>query len=239
MQKPSKDLTLIVYNTPHPPRYLKVNKQLIRFLMFAIPILLTLSLLFSFASSIYMKSKLETARSQEPEIILGLRNDKAALQEQVSSLQTDVANLTEKISLGVGTTASSSLGLFSIPLGYKDITDSDMVKLENMSVNFKQNKIEFRFDLLNNLETDERLAGFIHIIQQSGGEMQFYPDQQFTTEKNRLEFAKGENFVVSRFRPVIAEFSKPQSLNVWYKIFIFNRSGDLINYKIAGPYQVN
>ena len=106
-------------------------------------------------------------------------------------------------------------------------------------ISFKQQKVEFRFDLLNNLDNDEKLSGYISIVQFSENTMSFHPQRSLSLENNRLDFSKGESFVVSRFRPVIAEFDKPNGLSVWYKIFIFSRSGNLISYKVAGPYQVN
>ena len=239
IQKPTKELTLIVYNTPKPPRYLKINKRLLKLLIFAIPFLLIVSLLFSLTTTVYMKRKLENARSQEPAIITSLRTEKDQLSSQVESLKRVNANLTKKISAGSTSAPASALALFSTPVGYEDFTEKEMAKLENMSANFRQNKVEFRFDLLNNLEGDEKLSGYISIVQFADNHMSFHPHHTITVENNRLDFSKGESFVVSRFRPVIAEFEKPNSLAVWYKVFIFSRSGDLISYKVAGPYQVN
>lgn len=239
IQDPAKDLTLIVYNTPKPPRYLKINKRLLKVLLFTVPLLLIVALLFSLSTSLYMKKRLDTARSQEPAIITSLRQEKLALNEQLIALKKTNSELTRKISAGSETVVASTLDLFATPLGYQDKTEQEMAKLENMSANFKKNKIEFRFDLLNNLNNDEKLAGFITIAQFAGNNLQIYPAYDLSIEENKLNFAKGESFVVSRFRPVIAEFDKPASLSVWYKVFIFDRSGNLMNYKIAGPYQVN
>lgn len=239
IQDPSKDISLIVYNTPKPPRYLKINKRLLKLLMLIVPLLLIVALFFSLSSSLYMKGKLEVARSKEPAIIASLKDEKKELESQVASLQKVNQTLTQKISQGSQTAPASALALFATPIGYKDLTDKEMAKLENMSANFKQDKIEFRFDLLNNLDSEERLAGYISIIQYSENSLEIYPKYDLTIEENKLDFAKGESFVVSRFRPVIAEFNKPRSLSVWYKVFIFSRSGNLVDFKIAGPYQVN
>ena len=98
-----------------------------------------------------MKSKLENARSQEPAIITSLRTEKDQLSSQVESLKRVNANLTKKISAGSTSAPASALALFSTPVGYEDFTEKEMAKLDNMSANFRQNKVEFRFDLLNNL----------------------------------------------------------------------------------------
>ena len=186
-----------------------------------------------------MKRKLEQAKSKEPKIITSLRKEKTTLESQLAQLKATNAELTNKISQGSTSAPASALALFSTPVGYEDLTDQEKAKLENMSANFKQQKVEFRFDLLNNLDNDEKLSGYISIVQFSENTMSFHPQRSLSLENNRLDFSKGESFVVSRFRPVIAEFDKPNGLSVWYKIFIFSRSGNLISYKVAGPYQVN
>lgn len=44
IQDPSKELTLIVYNTPKPPKYIKLNKGLIKVLIFIIPLIIIVSI---------------------------------------------------------------------------------------------------------------------------------------------------------------------------------------------------
>lgn len=239
IHKPTDDFTLIIYNSPKPPRFIKINKKLINLLVISIPILLVLSLFFSLSSSVYMKTKLENVKSKEPKIIASLKTERDELRSELKRLESNVKELTTKISMGSSNLASATLDLFATPLGYTDETDLSKVKLENISTNIKDNDLEFRFDLLNNLENGEKLAGYVTIIQFSENQMQVYPNYELTIENNRLIYSKGESFTVSRFRPVIAPFKKPDGLNAWYKIFIFSRTGNLMAYKEAGPYQVN
>ena len=99
IQDPSNDLTFIVYNTPKPPKYIKINKKLMKILIFIIPVITIFSIGFSVITSFYMKRKLEKARSQEPEIILSLKNEKEELQSEIKILQESNQILTKKISL--------------------------------------------------------------------------------------------------------------------------------------------
>lgn len=239
IQKPTDDFTLIVYNSPKPPRFIKINKKLINSLVFSIPVLLVLSLFFSLSSSVYMKTKLENVKSKEPKIISSLKTQRDNLEKEVRLLEKNVKELTVKISQGSSSLPTATLDLFATPLGFTDETDLKKVKMENISTNIKENQIEVRFDLLNNLENGEKLAGYITIVQFSENMVQIYPKYELTIENNRLIYSKGESFTVSRFRPVIAPFKKPSGLNAWYKIFIFSRTGNLMAYKEAGPYQVN
>jgi hypothetical protein len=240
IQDPSKDLTLIVYNTPKPPKYIKLNKGLIKVLIFIIPVIVVLSVASSLVSSVYMKRKLENVRSKEPEIILQLKEEKASLTSEIDILKQTNETLTKKISSG--SVASSSplniMALFTTPLGFEDKRSNELAKLENMNNDLVNNNILFKFDLINNKQDTSKLSGYVNIIQYHSEGITFYPAYELTIDSPRLEYSKGESFTVSRFRPVIAEFPKPKGSAVWYKIFIFSRTGNLLAYKKAGPFQL-
>ena len=196
------------------------------------------------ASSVYMKRKLENARSQEPEIILSLKKEKTLLAKKVVLLETTNETLTKKISqgkTGIGVTANLTniMALFTAPLGFEDKRAEKLAKLENMTNDSVGNKLLFKFDILNNIVTGIKLAGYITIVQYHRNGLSFYPQYDLSADSPSLEFSKGESFTVSRFRPVIAEFPKPVGTNVWYKIFIFSRTGNLLAFRKAGPFQIN
>lgn len=244
IQDPSKDLTLIVYNTPKPPKYIKINKTLMKTLIFVIPVIVIFSIAFSMISSVYMKRKLEKARSQEPEIILNLRKEKKDLAAAVATLKQTNLTLTQKISQGSGAVSAQGnvgnlMALFTAPLGFEDKRSDELAKLENMTSDTVKDKVLFKFDILNNTAGGNKLAGYITIVQYHRNGLSFYPQYDLSLDSPRLEFSKGESFTVSRFRPVIAEFPKPNGTNVWYKIFIFSRTGNLLAFKKAGPFQFN
>ena len=133
IQKPTDDFTLIVYNSPKPPRFIKINKKLINALVFSIPILLVLSLFFSLSSSVYMKTKLELVKSKEPKIISGLRDERDNLKKEVNLLENNVKELTQKISQGSSNLPTATLDLFATPLGFEDETDLNKLKMDNIS----------------------------------------------------------------------------------------------------------
>jgi len=243
IQDPSNDLTFIVYNTPKPPKYIKINKKLMKILIFIIPVITIFSIGFSVITSFYMKRKLEKARSQEPEIILSLKNEKEELQSEIKILQESNQILTKKISLGgvqISQGSSANLmTLFTTPLGFEDKQSDDLAKLDNMTNDNLQDKVLFKFDILNNTPNGQKLAGYITVVQYHRNGISYFPQYDLSVDSPGLEFSKGESFTVSRFRPVIAEFPKPNGTNVWYKVFIFSRTGNLLAYKKAGPFQLN
>lgn len=239
IQKPSNELTLIVYDTPKPPKYIKINKLLMKILIFFIPLIVLLSTSFSMLLSIYMKKKLEDARSQEPEIIINLRNKNLQLTTELKTLRETKAKLIQKISSGSSSLSNRNQGdeiydfvnIFALPLGFEDKRNIVSAKLENFTHGNLNNKVQLKFDILNNKVNKSKLAGYISVLQYHKDGVSFYPSYNLSPEASNLIYSKGESFVVSRFRPVIAEFQKPKGSIVWYKVFIFSQSGDLLAFK--------
>lgn len=241
IQDPSKDLTLIIYNTPKPPKYIKINKGLVKSLLFIIPFMVILSITSSLFTSFYMKRKLEVVQSKEPEKIIQLKNEKDSLTEKIAILEKSNKELTEKISSGSISSglAASQLALFNTPLGFEDIREQNLAKVENFTNKVSNGKVTFKFDLMNNQENDKKLSGFITIIQYHSQGLNVYPGIELSNNSPLIQYSKGESFYVSRFRPVIAEFNLPTGSNsVWYKVFIFNRTGNLLFMESTQEYPI-
>lgn len=238
IQDPSKDLTLIVYNTPKPPKYIKINKSLMKVLITAIPILVIASISISFFYSMILKSKLNTLSSQEPEIIRELKKEKANLAIRINALKKTNLILTDKLSKGSQETAFSPLELFIRPIGIKDLRQKETVKIEKLRLTFDEKTIKFNFDLINNSQDGKKVSGFISIVQYQDNLLQVYPKYDLSQKSLRLEFSKGESFTASRFRPVVGTFDKLTKISSKYKIYIFSRTGDLLFYKQVGPFNI-
>lgn len=242
IQDPSKDLTLIIYNTPKPPKYIKINKGLVKSLLFIIPFMVILSVTSSLFTSFYMKRKLEVVQSKEPEKIKALKDEKTVLSDKITVLERSNKELTEKIS--AGTTESglgaTQLALFNTPLGFEDLREKNLAKIDSITNKSSNGKVTLKFNLTNNQEGDQKLSGFITVVQYHAQGLSLYPNIALTTQSPLLQYSKGESFYVSRFRPVIAEFNLPQSSkSVWYKIFIFNRTGNLLFMESTQEYPLN
>ncbi len=240
IRNPSKDLTLIVYNTPKPPRYLKLNKRLIRSVILIIPILIIAFISVSFMYSMYLKNKVNQLKDKEPKLIAQLKSETESLQSTVATLQKANDTLTRKISKGTGgtTTSVTSLGLFTSPIGLVDLREKEMLKIEGIEHKTEGNKIKLSFNLSNNLPDNAKIAGYLTVVQYQGNLIQYYPDYELGEKSLLLEYSKGESFGFSRFRPTIATFQKLRKTSAKYKIFIFSRNGDLISYKQIGPFNI-
>jgi hypothetical protein len=239
IKSPSKELTFIIYNNPKPPKYLRINKGLLKSLIIVIPLFVILSITFSFLYSAFLKNKIALIKSKEPELINSLKTQTKSLEERILTLQRSNKELTEKLSIGAPAESSfSSLNLFTAPLGMKDLRKQELVKFENIEVNSDKSSIILKFDLANNSPSGAKLSGFISVVQYQDNLIQYYPKYQLAHKNMRMEFSKGESFSFSRFRPTIVKLDKRSSASTKYKIYIFSRSGDLLVYKQIGPFNV-
>ena len=240
IQNPSKDLTLIVYNSPKSPKYFKVNKAIIKSMIVIIPLLIISSISISFLYSMFLKNQVNDLRSEEPEIIQALKEQTESLTNQIQSLTSDNKLLTAKLSLGPSKdTSISSLGLFTVPLGIQDLREKNLLDIKNLTIENTADKTMIKFDLANTSPTNEKLSGYITIVQYQGNHIQFYPDYELGEKNLRLDFSSGEFFSFSRFRPTIGEFKKISKISARFKIYIFSRTGDLIAHRQVGPYNIN
>jgi hypothetical protein len=235
---PGKDLTLIIYDSPRPPKYLKVSKNFMWGLILFSPIAIAILLFSTLFTGYYAKSKIDNLKSYEPLTLQKLREEKETLQNKIFDLENINEELSEKISAG-SSTPESTLDLIAQPLGFKNLTTKNLAKMDNFSLQKGSEKLTLKFDLINNTQDSSRLSGFIIIAQMTNKELSFYPDVKFTNQNLLIDYSTGESFYTSRFRPVIAEFKKPTSSSVRYRIFIFSRSGNLLANKITDPYQIS
>jgi hypothetical protein len=235
---PGKDLTLIVYDSPKPPKYLKLNKTFIWSLIVFAPLSIVTLLVTNLFTGYYAKSKISTLKSYEPQMLSTLKQEKEELQNKLFELENVNAELSEKISAGASS-PEIALDLIAQPLGFKNLTAKNLAKIDNFSMQTAADKLTLKFDLINNTQDSTRLSGFITVMQMTDKEIYLYPDVKFIKDKMLIDYSTGESFFTSRFRPVIAEFKRPEGVtSVRYKIYIFSRSGNLLSFMVTEPYTV-
>jgi len=238
IQNPSKDLTVIVYNTPKPPKYLKINKKLIKTLFVLIPIMVITSITFSFFYSMLLKNKIVSLKSEVPKEIQILKKKNLLLTTELTNIEKTNKSLVAKLSKGSASeTSLSSMGLFTTPLGLQDLRSKELILIKDVKIDVS-NKIKLNFSLENNSPGQEKLSGYISVIQYQGNMIQYFPNYELSQRNLRLEYTQGESFGFSRFRPTTVDFKKVSKLSTRYKIFIFSRTGDLMAFKQLGPFNI-
>lgn len=238
IQNPSKDVTLIVYDTPKPPKYYKLNKNFIKTLLIVIPLIILTSISFSLLYSIFLKNKITALVSSEPRRIIELKGQLALQKSDIDNLKKTNTLITEKLSKGSGgETSVSALGLFTVPIGIQDLRSKELIKVEDAVVKTDK-EIKLSFNLANNSPNNEKLSGYLQVIQYQGNIIQYFPSTELPQKNLRLEYSNGESFGFTRFRPTVATFTKVTNRSAKYKIYIFSRTGDLLAYRQLGPFNV-
>lgn len=221
----SKEYTVVIHDTPNPPRFFKVNKKVLK-LTFALIIACTfLSVLFSLAYTTYIQNKVERSKNSVPREILLLKNK---LQQVQLKLDEEV-KLTKDLQYKISNTSrdeSNINSLIPLPLGFKDLRTLTNASVENITTNTQKNKTILKFDIFNNTKEGVRLSGYIYVFKLSNGKIQSYPPQAY----NGYQLTNGESFTISKFRPTRIIFTKTNE-KALYKIFVFSRTGDLLDYK--------
>ena len=240
IQDPSKEVTLIVYNTPAPPKYIKINKRLIRYILMTVPTLIIIFLASSLFYSIYLKDKVSDLKALEPQIKQKLDEQKMAYESQIRELEKTNSELTRKISRGSTTTqnTSSLMGLFTIPLGAKDLRSENAATITSTKVEVNGSKIKLVMDFLKNESYDAKVSGKLTVIQYQGNKIQYWPERDLSEKNLKLEFASGQIFGMNRSVKKVAEFEKISDASARYKIYLFSNTGDLIFYQQIGPYNI-
>ncbi len=240
IQNPSKELTLIVYNSPKPPRYIALNKKLLKLFILIIPSLIIFSITLTFTYSIFLKNKINTLKAKEPELIQKFKDSTKELEKNIAELTKNNSILTQKLTLGDTTDKNpiNGLSLITPPVGVEDLRLRELLKIEEIKLSSEKNTIKLNFNLANNTEPQTKLAGFISVIMYQGNTIQYYPENALSLKNLRIDFTQGESFSFSRFRPTIAKFKKTSTQSAQFKIFIFSRTGNLLALKQIGPFNI-
>lgn len=254
------ELTIIIYDSPAPPRCLKINKKIIRLVLLMSSILIIVMLSVSLALGTYVK-KLQNqiaGKLPESEIVESLKNENIALTEKFLELEE-----TNKTLITQNETAKEEqipiilkpetikplipnektlpgpnelLSLFKMPNGFKNLISENLAEIQRINFRVKKDKTIFRFNLANSGKIS-KLRGYIFITQFTKKTVTFYPPLDITQNNFKINYGQGEVFTVSRFRPTIATFNRPiDESEVFYKVLIFNKAGSLILEEYHGPF---
>lgn len=238
ISKLAKELTLIIYDSPSPPKCIKINKTTLKVLLVLFPLLLIASLLTStYFLSLSHRASAKTD-AEEPKKVKELEKQLFDTKNLLSQKESMTDELQKKIADGVKT-SETSISIFKTPLGFKDLSEVTNAKIENIKFEQLKNISTISFNLVNQQENSEKLTGYIFVIQVGPASIKFYPESPLQSGDFLLRYNAGEAFTASRFRPVVAKFKNDLNEEVTYKVYIFSRSGDLLMNKILGPFSTN
>jgi hypothetical protein len=124
------------------------------------------------------------------------------------------------------------------PIGFKDLTTQNLVKVDNVQFSQNQRGATVNFDLINNA-SETKITGYALVVQRAhDGQVSFYPSHPAYLNVTKVPYNIGEQFGFSRMRPVVAAFRHKYLGSNTFTILIFTRAGDLLLKKEVGPYEI-
>lgn len=227
------NLSFILYENNKVPRYLQLTPREYKAILY-VPVVLTVFSIFALAGSYFYTKNIENLiKAKEPLIIKNLRDENTQINQKNTELTTLNLDLTNRLANETISAASaSSLNIIAPVKGQKDLTSPASINIEDIKVAKNDNKVELNFNLINITKENNRVSGYIHIFLFDGNNYFHYPEGGDSIRNFSLNYTKGESFATSRFRPVTAKFDIPKTKTVMFKVFIFNRLGDIIHQQL-------
>lgn len=243
IQSRGGEVSIVIYDAPLPPRYLRFSKKFIRTLFIVVP--LTLGLIFLALLLLGLGSKIkETPAPSLPVVVSDEEAKVLELEAEIKSLKDSNQQLQEKLSgAGAAVTAGAAgqeepfLMNIKKPYGMQNLMSENRVSLDQFDLVLDSNKTTLRFQIIStNPET--RVTGHVLVFMVSEQGLVAYPAAA-NMEINSVKFSMGEPFAVSRLRPTNAEFNqKAIGESVKFMIYIFSREGDLLLIKETESYKL-
>jgi len=240
LEKSNEEVSVVIYDTPLPPKYFKLKKSFLKKLFFIFPILVILSFGLLFFWGLGSTSKKINLRNPVPKFENSDANQINQLKTEIAELTKSQSILTEKLSAPSGTVNSEEPFLMNIkkPYGMQNLIQDKLVSIDQFSVSQDAEKVYFKFQIIStNPET--KIMGHVLVFMISGPFLNIYPFQELNQFKTGVKFSTGEPFSVSRLRPTTAFYPKKNVTNeATFIVYIFNREGDLLLIKESESFQI-
>jgi hypothetical protein len=232
IQKNADDVSIVIYDSPLPPKYFRITKRFIKILFVTIPVLFTSILIGLFFWGLGTRLKYGPTPDL-PELISPAERKAQELAEEIKRLEVINSELTNKLSETSSPPTQEEPFLMNIkrPYGMRVLTSEQKVTLDQFDLQQDKNKINLKFQIISSTP-ETKVTGHIIVFMTSEKGILTYPPSLLISAHQGIKFSMGEPFSVSRLRPTNAEFMLSNSVNnAKFVIYIFNREGDLLLVK--------
>ncbi|HLW56829.1 MAG TPA: hypothetical protein VKY27_05555 [Bacteriovoracaceae bacterium] len=228
IQSKGEEVSIVIYDSPLPPKYFTFKKSFLRTLLFLAPLILLIifSALFIWAFGSQLKY---APKPKFPELINKEQARILELEGMVKELSVSNKNLAEKLSSTPETQAPSEvINLLAIkkPYGMQNLISKNMVTLDNLKMVQSNNQVQLDFHIISMQET--RISGHVLVFLLSNNQLVSYPEVSTNSLIEGIKYTQGEAFSVTRLRPTLASFPRPLVDTVKFIIYVFTREGDLL-----------
>ncbi len=242
IQQSGSEVSIVIYDAPLPPRYLRFSKKFIRTLFVVVPVVLGLLILGLLAYGIGSRAK-DVPAPTMPTVITDEGAKLQALEAEIESLKNSNVALQEKIS-GQATNSPTTAGqedpfllVIRKPYGMQNLLSENRVSLDQFEFIPEKNKTNFKFQIIST-NSENRVTGHVLVFMISSNGIVAYPPEANIGIDQGVKYSVGEPFAVSRLRPTNAGFSTiPSGESVKFLIYIFTREGDLLLIKETESYK--
>lgn len=242
LEEKSSEVSIVIYDAPRPPRYLKFNKSFLSWMLYGVPLLIGVLIITSVIIGLSPRSG---ATFKAPTLEIPTSTFSGGESEKVKETETrlkelEIENRNLQTKLASTPTEGSDIyfGQVNRPYGSQNLTDKGILQLEQIEFIQDGQKTGIKFQLINP-RPENRVSGHIIVFQYSGTETKVYPGVLQNNAIDGIKFSQGESFAVSRLRPTVAEFSGlSASHKMKFVIYIFNREGDLLVKHITPDFEM-
>lgn len=240
IQQSAQEVSIVIYDSPLPPRYLRFSKKFIRTLFVVFP--LTIGLIFMGLVIFALTSRLkDTPAPKIPDVISSDESKILSLEAEIETLKDSNEKLQEKLlAQGVATPAPEEPFLMGIkkPYGMQNLISQNKISLEQFELVQGENKTNFKFQIISH-NPDTKVSGHVLVFMVSENGLMAYPAIANASIAGGMTFNMGEPFSVSRLRPTNAEFAQGlKGGSAKFIIYVFSREGDLLLVKETESYKV-
>lgn len=241
IQLSGNEVSVVIYDAPLPPRYLKFSKRFLRTLFIVTPsligVIIVALVLYGLAPSVK-----EMPRPTLPNVMSGDDSRISQLEAELKSLQTSNELLQNKIAAPAGGDTAQEdqfLACIKKPYGMQNLVGQGKVTIDQVEYVPAADRVNLKFQIIS-ANPENRVAGHVLVMMISKTGLMAYPPEANESMDTGIKFSMGEPFAVSRLRPTNAEFLfRPTGESVKFLIYIFSREGDLLLIKENGPYNVS
>jgi hypothetical protein len=240
IQQSGQEVSIVIYDSPLPPRYFKFSKKFIKTLFVVAPVSLGILLLGLLLIGLGSRLK-ETPRPTLPSVLNDEETKVQSLESEIKSLQASNQELQQKLSTQ-GTTANVQDEPFLMgikkPYGMQNLISEKKVTLDQFELVKNQNNTILKFQIISS-NPETKVAGHVLVFMLSESGLMAYPVEANNSIAGGAKFSMGEPFSVSRLRPTNAEFlHRVSGDSVKFFIYIFSREGDLLLIQETESYKV-